>query len=582
MSRILDAVGRLLSGRSANDPARPADAKASAVGPLIAWEPLGQPVWAPRDYAGFAREGFMQNAIVYRSVRMVAEAAASVPLLLYEGETELDAHPLLDLIARPAPDQTGADFLESWYGFLLVSGNAYVEAVGLSGTLRELHVLRPDRMKVVPGADGWPEAFEYSASGRSVRFEAEPVAGVRPILHVRLFHPVNDHYGMSPIEAAANAIDIHNAAGAWNKALLDNAARPSGALVYATASGNMTGEQYQRLKSELEEGFQGAKNAGRPLLLEGGLDWKPLSLSPKEMDFVEAKHAAAREIALALGVPPMLLGIPGDNTYTDDPYDPGGPTNLGITLQVFARWKGVALDGGTRERVKAELKSIPEATARAIYRARYWTPAQCELLAAPLAFFHFDAAVNHGVSGATRLLQQAVGTDVDGEIGPLTMAAIARMPVTAVLDAYADARRERYRSLPHFWRFGRGWLARVDTALGRARQRIEAHAIGAAPVSAQAKEGSSDMAANAKTETNKWWGQSVTIWGAIITGLATVLPALGPVIGVDITGDLVQEAGENIVQTVQGVGGLIGIAMTIFGRVRASTALIRRDVSVKL
>ena len=244
--RILDAIGRLW-------PARNADIKASAVGPLIVWEPLGQPVWAPRDYAAFAREGFMQNAIVYRSVRMIAEAAASVPLLLYEGDNEISEHPLLELIAQPSPDQTTADFLEAWYGFLLVAGNAYVEAVGLSGRLRELHVLRPDRMKVIPVPDGWPEAFEYSAAGRSVRFEAEPVRGVRPILHVRLFHPVNDHYGMSPIEAAANAIDIHNAAGSWNKALLDNAARPSGALVYAGSAGNLTGEQYTRLKSELED-----------------------------------------------------------------------------------------------------------------------------------------------------------------------------------------------------------------------------------------------------------------------------------------------------------------------------------------
>jgi HK97 family phage portal protein len=172
-------------------------------------------------------------------------------------------------------------------------------------------------MKVVPGPDGWPEAFEYSANGQSIRFAEDPVPGVRPILHVRLFHPVNDHYGMSPIEAAGVAIDIHNTASSWNKALLDNAARPSGALVYAAKSGNLTGEQYARLKAELEEGFQGARNAGRPLLLEGGLDWKPLSLSPKEMDFVQAKHAAAREIALALGVPPMLLGIPGDNTYSN-------------------------------------------------------------------------------------------------------------------------------------------------------------------------------------------------------------------------------------------------------------------------
>jgi hypothetical protein len=79
----------------------------------------------------------------------------------------------------------------------------------------------------------------------------------------------------------------------------------------------MTGEQFKRLRGELEAAFQGASNAGRPMLLEGGLDWKPLSLSPKDMDFIAAKHAAARDIALALGVPPMLLGIPGDATYSN-------------------------------------------------------------------------------------------------------------------------------------------------------------------------------------------------------------------------------------------------------------------------
>jgi HK97 family phage portal protein len=198
-----------------------------------------------------------------------------------------------------------------------VSGNAYLEAVAVGGEIRELHALRPDRMKVIPGPDGWPEAFEYTAGGRSVRFAGEAVPGVRPILHVKLFNPVNDHYGMSPIEAAATAIDIHNTAARWNKALLDNSARPSGALVYTSRDGNLSPEQYERLKTELEQGFQGATHAGRPLLLEGGLDWKSMSLSPKDMDFIEAKHAAAREIALALGVPPMLLGIPGDNTYSN-------------------------------------------------------------------------------------------------------------------------------------------------------------------------------------------------------------------------------------------------------------------------
>ncbi|SFV31874.1 phage portal protein [Hyphomicrobium facile] len=313
-------AGRLAERESpgANERLVPgANQKGTSTGPLIAYQNLGEPVWAPRDYAAFAREGFMQNAIVYRSVRMIAEAAASIPLLLYEGANEIEDHPLIDLLRRPSLDHTGTDFLEAWYGFLLVAGNAYVEAVALDGEIRELHILRPDRMKVIPGLDGWPEGYEYTVAGRSVRFIDEVAAGVRPILHVRLFHPANDHYGMSPIEAAATAIDIHNTASSWNKALLDNSARPSGALVYAAANGQMTDEQFTRLKSELETNFQGARAAGRPLLLEGGLDWKPLSLSPKDMDFIEAKNSAAREIALAIGVPPMLLGIPGDNTYSN-------------------------------------------------------------------------------------------------------------------------------------------------------------------------------------------------------------------------------------------------------------------------
>ena len=295
----------------------PREPKASATAPLIAFDALRQPVWTPRDYHALAREGFAQNAIVYRCVRMIAEAAASVPLLTYQGADELDDHPLGQLIARPNPAQCGPDFLEAWYGFLLVAGNAYVEAVAIGGEIRELHALRPDRIRVVPGADGWPEAWEYAVAGRAVRLAGEVAPGVRPVLHMKLFHPTNDHYGMSPLEAAATAIDVHNAAARWNKALLDNSARPSGALVYASREGNLTPEQYERLKAELERGFAGAGNAGRPLLLEGGLDWKSMSLSPKDMDFIEARHAAAREIALALGVPPMLLGIPGDNTYSN-------------------------------------------------------------------------------------------------------------------------------------------------------------------------------------------------------------------------------------------------------------------------
>ena len=293
------------------------ESKASRTAQVLAFASGGRARWTPRDYAALAREGYLANAVVHRAVRLIAENAAACIYLLYEGARELEAHPLSQLLARPNPRQDGASLFETLYAHMLLFGNAYIEGVALDGDVRELYVLRPDRMKVVPGTDGWAEAYEYTVGGRSVRFD-QSAQRVLPILHLTFFHPLDDQYGLAPLEAAAVAVDIHNAAAKWNKALLDNAARPSGALVYAGPEGAVLSDsQFERLKRELTDTYQGAANAGRPLLLEGGLDWKAMSLTPKDMDFLEAKNAAAREIALAFGVPPMLLGIPGDNTFAN-------------------------------------------------------------------------------------------------------------------------------------------------------------------------------------------------------------------------------------------------------------------------
>ncbi|PYF04930.1 HK97 family phage portal protein [Rhodopseudomonas faecalis] len=291
--------------------------KASRTAHLLAVERGGIARWTPRDYSALAREGYLGNAIVHRCVRLIAENAAACRYLVYDGARERDGHPLLQLLTHPNARQDGATFLETLVAHLLLAGNGYVEAVTLDGVVRELYALRPDRIKLIPGADGWAEAYEYSVGGRSVRFD-QHASPLPPILHLTLFHPLDDHYGLAPLEAAATAVDTHNAAARWNKALLDNAARPSGALVYVGPEGSVLSEpQFERLKRELTDTYQGAANAGRPLLLEGGLDWKAMAWTPKDMDFLEAKHAAAREIALAFGVPPMLLGIPGDNTFAN-------------------------------------------------------------------------------------------------------------------------------------------------------------------------------------------------------------------------------------------------------------------------
>ncbi len=304
-------LSRLL-GAAAPARAPVADMKSSRAGALLALHSIGLSRFTPRDNVELARHGYERNPIVYRCVRMVAEAAASIPWRAYSGREEVAGHPALALLARPNPCDAGPAFVEALVSNLLLFGNAYVEASLVDGAPRELYALRPDRVSVTPGRNGWPSAYEYTVAGDPIRYDI-PREGVSPILHLKLFHPLDDHYGFAPLRAAQNALDAHNSAAAWNRALLDNAARPSGALVYTSPQG-LSDEQFDRLKAELDENFSGARNAGRPLLLEGGLDWKALSLSPKDMDFIEAKASAAREIALAMGVPPMMLGLPCDNT----------------------------------------------------------------------------------------------------------------------------------------------------------------------------------------------------------------------------------------------------------------------------
>jgi HK97 family phage portal protein len=301
-----------------DETALPEDTKASRTSSVVQFYEAGHPRWTPRDYSALTRQGFTRNPVAHRCVRLISKAAGATALLLYKDGQELSEHPLLKLLKRPNPAQSGKALMEALYGHLMVAGNAYLEMIELDGEPTELYSLRPDRMRVVPGKDGWPDGFDYHVGGRTIRISRDAETSLMPVLHLKLFHPLDDHYGFSPLEAAQTSLDLHNAASGWNKALLDNAARPSGALVYATKEGaNLTPKQFDRLKKELEDGFQGPDNAGRPLLLDGGLDWKPMSLSPKDMDFLEAKNSAAREIALAFGVPPMLLGIPGDNTFSN-------------------------------------------------------------------------------------------------------------------------------------------------------------------------------------------------------------------------------------------------------------------------
>ena len=268
--------------------------------------PLGR---GPFDYNREVAEAYLANPVAQRSVRIVAEGVGSAPVACEDDR-------LAGLLARSCGSQP---LLEVLAAQLALHGNAYVQLIkDGAGVPVELYPLRPERVQVVAGEDGWPTAYRYVLADRTLTIALEDEHGWPNIIHLRGFHPTDDHYGAGCLAAAAPAVTVHNAASEWNRALLANAARPSGALVYDGEDGcALSAEQFERLKAELQNAFQGHGNAGRPMLLEGGLDWKAMSLSPADMDFATLKAAAARDIALAFGVPPMLLGLPGDNTYAN-------------------------------------------------------------------------------------------------------------------------------------------------------------------------------------------------------------------------------------------------------------------------
>ncbi|MGE4410962.1 MAG: phage portal protein [Sphingobium sp.] len=270
----------------------------------------------PAAYEPQVRAGVLANPVAQRAVRLVSERAGGTPVVV-RGASAADNGRARELVRHASG---GQGLIETLALHLVLHGNGYVQLLcDGEGPPAELFALRPERVSVDVDARGWPVAYRYRVGERVTRLEAEDGAGRTAILHLKAINPLDDHYGLGCLDAASGPVAIHNAATRWNKALLDNAARPSGALVHDGGRDGalLSAEQFARLKQEMADAFQGAANAGRPMLLEGGLKWQSLSMTPAEMDFVALKEASAREIALAFGVPPLLLGLPGDNSYAN-------------------------------------------------------------------------------------------------------------------------------------------------------------------------------------------------------------------------------------------------------------------------
>ena len=301
------------------------DTSKKALGNMVTYFGVGGGGSKSYKYADLASEGYMRNAIVYRCVNEISKGAASGQYIVKSGDDVIDQHPVMALLDRPNPLQSYSEFFSSLFGYLLLSGNAYVLKVGggMANGPKELHLLRPDRIRVKGGNRPIPERYEYVINGRVEKtYEVDQENGFSELKHIKLWNPLSDYEGCSPLSAAAVEIDQHNLASQHNISLLTNGARPSGAVVFkpkddAGFAVNLTESQRQQLLTDLNNRFAGSANAGRPMLLEGDFDWKEMGLSPRDMDFINLKHMSATDIALCFGVPSQLVGVPDSQTYAN-------------------------------------------------------------------------------------------------------------------------------------------------------------------------------------------------------------------------------------------------------------------------
>lgn len=269
----------------------------------------------PEDYA---KEGYQKNAIVFKCVNAISTAAARVPFKLFNGDREVETHPVLDLLQRPNPVTGQYEFFEALYSFLLITGDSFLERVSVGRGIREMYILPPQNIEVKPGRSQIPSEYIFVAGQSKVRFGVDPVSGQSDILQIKLFNPIDPWRGQSPLQAAGISVDTHNLAGQWLASLLNNNAVPSGALVYKPADNiDMTEDQRRQLEKILDQKFSGSQNAGRPMVLGNGLEWVSFGATPKDMGAVQIKESEAVAIAQAYDVPAQLVGVAAASTFSN-------------------------------------------------------------------------------------------------------------------------------------------------------------------------------------------------------------------------------------------------------------------------
>lgn len=251
----------------------------------------------------YIEEGYQLNVVVYRAVREISDACANLTLELHSGDTILETHPVLELLAQPNPMQGYDNFIKNAFIDFLLTGEMAIYSPN-DGKPGELWPISPIEIDVKPGPNRIPSAYLHKVNGRELTIPVDRMTGRSQLFFHKMYNPASYWRGQAPLMAAALAADTHNAGLKWNYKLLKNSARPSGILKF---EGDPSNETINRLREFFKRQVQGEENAGEIPMLTGGANWVATDTNPKDMDFLNTMKEVAKLVASAYGVPLPLI-----------------------------------------------------------------------------------------------------------------------------------------------------------------------------------------------------------------------------------------------------------------------------------
>jgi HK97 family phage portal protein len=272
---------------------------------------VGNPIWKDWSTRTANREGLKSSAWVYSSVRKLATAAASIPWLVERRVGDkwvpVDDHPIEILLRQPNEFMTGVDLFERATMHLNLGGNAIWHLVIARGMPVEIWPLQPDFITPIPGSRKFIRSYRYEIESM------DPVTiSQQEILHFKFTDPSNPMWGLSPLQAVARVVDTDVEAVRWNKLSLESRAVPDG--VFMVNDPHATPQNWEEARRQVQSRYL---DKGREPWVLFNVDYKQMSLTPVEMDFLDSRKFTREEIASVFGVLPILIGAIEGTTYNN-------------------------------------------------------------------------------------------------------------------------------------------------------------------------------------------------------------------------------------------------------------------------